>query len=191
MGLFAVVSYHYRQATNQFENQLLKRHQNTMTKHILLPHDKTHFTTAWHWPLTLTYNPSLVNVKVDPHAKNKVRRSNGWDRRGQTNGRTDGQMDATKCIISPAMRSIISHGDGSNSMVLSSYMRENSQEWCLNLNKKYILNWQTFFLECSSYFLFVHLTVLYNVGKFNSPSSNTFRDMNDYLPYPCRQAVPT
>ncbi len=36
------------------------------------------------------------------------------------------------------------------------------------------------FLECSSYFSLMHLIVLYNVGKFHSPSSNTFWDMNYY-----------
>ncbi len=29
------------------------------------------------WPTTLTYNPRLAKVKVDPHAKNQGRRSNG------------------------------------------------------------------------------------------------------------------
>ncbi len=58
------------------------------------------------WPTTLTYNPILAKVKVDPHAKNQGRRSNGSAVRAQTNGRTDGRTDATKCIISLASRSI-------------------------------------------------------------------------------------
>jgi len=57
------------------------------------------------WPTTLTYNPRLAKVKVDPHAKNQGQRSNCSNRRApQTNGRT--HTDATKRIISPATRSI-------------------------------------------------------------------------------------
>ncbi len=54
------------------------------------------------WPTTFTYNLSIPKVTVDPHAKNQGRRSNGSNRRGQTNQQTD----ATKRIISPASRSI-------------------------------------------------------------------------------------
>ncbi len=54
------------------------------------------------WPKTLTYNPILAKVKVDPHAKNQSRRSNGSAMRSQTNGQTDRQTDPTKCIISLA-----------------------------------------------------------------------------------------
>ncbi len=54
------------------------------------------------WLTTLAYRPILGKVKVDPHAKNQGRRSNGSAVRAQTNG----QMDATKCIISLASRSI-------------------------------------------------------------------------------------
>ncbi len=47
------------------------------------------------WPTTLTYNPILARVKVDPHAKNQGHRSNGSAVRAQTdrqtNGRTDGR----------------------------------------------------------------------------------------------------
>ena len=35
------------------------------------------------WPTTLIYNPNLAKVKVDPHAKNQVRTSNGSNRRAQ------------------------------------------------------------------------------------------------------------
>ena len=42
-----------------------------------------------------------------------------------------------------------------------------------------MLTWPIF-LECSSYFLLMHQTVLYNVGKFHSPSPKTFWDMNYY-----------
>ncbi len=45
------------------------------------------------WPTTLAYNPILVNVKVDPHAKNQGLRSNGSAVRAQTDGQTDGQTD--------------------------------------------------------------------------------------------------
>ncbi len=45
------------------------------------------------WPTTLTYNPSLAKVNVDPHAKNQGRRSNGLEVRMYTNGRTDGRTD--------------------------------------------------------------------------------------------------
>ncbi len=45
------------------------------------------------WPTTLTYNPSLARVKVDPHTKNQGQRSNGSNRRARTNWQTDGQTD--------------------------------------------------------------------------------------------------
>ena len=55
------------------------------------------------WPTTLTYNPRLARVKVDPHAKNQGQRSNGSHRRARTHRHTDRwtdrQTDATKCII--------------------------------------------------------------------------------------------
>jgi len=41
------------------------------------------------WPTTLTYNPRLANVKVDPHAKNQGQRSNGSNRRAPTDKRMD------------------------------------------------------------------------------------------------------
>ena len=72
------------------------------TKHDLLPFDLDL------WPTTLTYNPSLVRVKVDPHAKNQSHRSNDSNRRASTSKqaskRTDGHV--TKRIISLALRSI-------------------------------------------------------------------------------------
>jgi len=51
--------------------------------------------------MTLTYNPRLAKIKVDPHTKNQ----------GQTvqtgeHPQTNGWMDATKRIIAPATRSI-------------------------------------------------------------------------------------
>ncbi len=61
--------------------------------------------------MTLTYNPNLAKVKVDPYAKYQGQRSNGsavrahTDRR--TDRRTDGQTDATNSIISLASRSIM------------------------------------------------------------------------------------
>jgi len=39
--------------------------------------------------MTLTYNPSLAKVKVNPHAKNQGQRSNGSNRRAPTDKRTD------------------------------------------------------------------------------------------------------
>jgi len=41
------------------------------------------------WPTTLTYNPRLAKVKIDPHAKNQGQRSNGSNRRAPTDKRTD------------------------------------------------------------------------------------------------------
>jgi len=58
------------------------------------------------WPTTLTYNPRLTKVKVDPHAKNQGQRSNGSNRRAPTDKRTGTHKNATKRIISPATRSI-------------------------------------------------------------------------------------
>jgi len=61
--------------------------------------------TVWPWPLTydLDHNPRLAKVKVDPHAKNKGQMVQAGERHRQT----DGHTYATKCIISPATRSII------------------------------------------------------------------------------------
>jgi len=53
------------------------------------------------WPTTLTYNPRLAKIKVDPHAKTQGQRSNGSNRRVPTaNGHTSTHTDATKRIIS-------------------------------------------------------------------------------------------
>ena len=41
------------------------------------------------WPTTLTYNPRLAKVRVDPTAKNQGQRSNGSNRRAPTDKRTD------------------------------------------------------------------------------------------------------
>ena len=57
------------------------------------------------WPTTLTYNPRLAKVKVDPHAKNQGQRSNGSIRRAPTVNQMDTHTDATKRIISLATRS--------------------------------------------------------------------------------------
>ena len=60
--------------------------------------------------MTLTYKARLAKVKVDLHAKNEGRRSNGSARREVTDGQTDGWTerwtDATKYIISLASQSI-------------------------------------------------------------------------------------
>jgi len=40
------------------------------------------------WPTTLTYNPRLANVKVDPRAKNQGQRSNSSNRRAPTDKRS-------------------------------------------------------------------------------------------------------
>jgi len=58
--------------------------------------------------MTLTYNPRLAKVMVDLHAKYQGQRSNGSNRRAPTDKRMDTHTDATKRIIAPAMRSIIS-----------------------------------------------------------------------------------
>ncbi len=52
------------------------------------------------WPTTLTYNPILV--KVDPHAKNQGRWSNGLAARAQTDKRTDGRT--LPSALSPSLR---------------------------------------------------------------------------------------
>ena len=59
------------------------------------------------WPTTLTYNPRLAKVKIDPHAKNQGQRSNGSNRRVPTDKRMDTHTVATKRIIPPATWSII------------------------------------------------------------------------------------
>ena len=59
------------------------------------------------WPTTLTYNPRLAKVKVDPRVKNQGQRSNGSNRRAPTDKRTNGCY--TKRIIALATRSIIRH----------------------------------------------------------------------------------
>jgi len=46
------------------------------------------------WPTTLTYNPRLAKVKVDPRAKNRGQRSNGSNRRAPTDKRTDAHTHA-------------------------------------------------------------------------------------------------
>ena len=43
------------------------------------------------WPTTLTYNPKLAKVKVDPHTKNQGHRSNGSNRRAPTDKQTYGR----------------------------------------------------------------------------------------------------
>jgi len=63
------------------------------------------FFTVWPRSMTMTYNPRLAKVKVDPHAKSQ--RSNGSNRRAPTDKQADTHMDTTKRIISPATRSII------------------------------------------------------------------------------------
>ncbi len=53
--------------------------------------------------MTLTYNPSLAKVKVDPHAKNQGQRSNGSVVRTltskQANRQTDGRTIANAVKI--------------------------------------------------------------------------------------------
>ena len=61
------------------------------------------------WPTTLTYNPRLAKVNIDPHAKNQDQKSNGSNRRATdkwTDTHTRTHTDATKRVISPATRSI-------------------------------------------------------------------------------------
>ncbi len=45
------------------------------------------------WPVTLTCNPSLPTVKVDPHTKNQGPRSNGSAVRALTSKQTNTQTD--------------------------------------------------------------------------------------------------
>ncbi len=52
--------------------------------------------------MTLTYNPSLAMVKVDPYAENQGRRSNGSAVRAQTNKRTDRRT--LPSALSPSLR---------------------------------------------------------------------------------------
>ena len=52
--------------------------------------------------MTLTYIAKLAKVKVDLHAKDEGRWSNGSVVRAQTDGQTDRRTGATKCIISLA-----------------------------------------------------------------------------------------
>jgi len=60
------------------------------------------------WPTTLTYNPRLAKVKVDPRAKIKVKgQTVQIGECPQTNRHTRRHMDATKRIISSAKRSIM------------------------------------------------------------------------------------
>jgi len=64
----------------------LKSHltsQNVATKHNFSLFDRDL------WPTTLSYNPRLANVKVEPQAKNQGQRSNGSNRRAPTDKRTD------------------------------------------------------------------------------------------------------
>ena len=58
--------------------------------------------------MTLTYNPRLAKVKVDPHAKIKVKgkRFKQECAHRQMDGHTRTHSDATKRIISPATWSI-------------------------------------------------------------------------------------
>ncbi len=51
------------------------------------------------WPITLTYDPSLFMVKVDPHAKNQGSRPNSSGMRARTNTQTNRLIDATKSVI--------------------------------------------------------------------------------------------
>ena len=69
---------------------------NVVSKHDLLLFDLEL------WPTTLTYNPILAKVNVDPQIKNQRHRSNGSTVRVLT----DERMDTPKGIISPALRSI-------------------------------------------------------------------------------------
>ena len=54
------------------------------------------------WPTTLTYNPNLAKVNVDPHAKNQGRRSNGSNRRTRTNKQTNKRTLPN--VLSPLLR---------------------------------------------------------------------------------------
>ena len=46
------------------------------------------------WPTTLTYNTNLAKIKVNLHTKYQGCRSNSSAVRRQTDGLTDGRMDA-------------------------------------------------------------------------------------------------
>ena len=52
--------------------------------------------------VTLTFDPSLSKVKVDPHAKNQGQMVKQQSVNTQTNTQTDRLWDATKRIISLA-----------------------------------------------------------------------------------------
>ena len=63
-----------------------------MTKHILLPYDLDL------WPTTLTYNPNLAKVKVDPHAEKVKGQTVQAGEHRQTNRRT------LPNVLSPLLR---------------------------------------------------------------------------------------
>ncbi len=54
------------------------------------------------WPSTLTYNPNLDRVKIDPHAKDQGPRSNGSTMGAQTDKHTNGRTLAS--TLSPSLR---------------------------------------------------------------------------------------
>jgi len=54
------------------------------------------------WPTTLTYDPRLAKVKVNPHAKYQDQRSNGSNRRAPTDKRTDTRTLSN--VLSPLLR---------------------------------------------------------------------------------------
>ena len=59
------------------------------------------------WPTTLTYNPSIAKVMVDPHTNNQGQRSKGSAVRVLTDGRTDGLMERCYQVhYLPDLRSI-------------------------------------------------------------------------------------
>ncbi len=65
------------------------------------------------WPTTLTYNPSLASIKVDPYTRNEGQMSNGSASRAWTNTPTNTQTDgqtlpsALSSCFAKATRSII------------------------------------------------------------------------------------
>jgi len=63
------------------------------------------------WPTTLTYNPRLAKVKVDRHAKNQGQTVQTGECPQEMDGHTCTHTDATKCIISSAMRLIKTLGN--------------------------------------------------------------------------------
>jgi len=63
------------------------------------------FFTVWPWPMTLTYNPRLEKVKVDPHAKNQAKVNRF--KQESAHRQTDRHTDATKRIVAHATQSII------------------------------------------------------------------------------------